>query len=315
MSDDTRQTTKGAAGAAGKAETPVSQKPASKTSASPNSTTKAAAAKAPAATAKAPAAATKAPAAATKSAPAAKSAPAPVAAKPVAAKVEAPAPASKAPEPKSAETKAAETKAAEAKPAEKPAAAAPVAKAAEPVAKPAPAPKPAPTPIPSPAAIPLATPSPLAAVAALDVAESPLHTEAFSAVGIPALPTPEAVIAPIQKAMEAGAESARGAYASARETNEALGQACFESAAATSRGLVALNAQLLDLMRAQSDLSFSLMRSTLAAPSLSEAVRLQTSGARQAYETTATHLKAIAETTTRIVGEASKPLHEAMSRR
>lgn len=300
MSDDTRQTTKGAAGAAGKSKTS-----ASKVSASPKSATKAQAAKAPAAAVKT------APAAAVKTAPAATK-PAPEAAKPA--------------ETKAAVTKPAETKAAPAvtKPAETkpaPVAAKPAAKveatalASKAPEEKAPAPKPAPTPIPSPAAIPLATPSPLAAVAALDAAESPLHTEAFSAVGIPALPTPEAVIAPIQKAMEAGAESARGAYASARETNEALGQACFESAAATSRGLVALNAQFLDLMRAHSDLSFSLMRSTLSAPSLSEAVRLQTSGARQAYETTATHLKAIAETTTRIVGEASKPLHEAMSRR
>lgn len=298
MSDDTRQTTKGAAGAAGKSRTS-----ASKVSASPKSATKAQPAKAPAAAVKT------APAAAVKTAPAATK-PAPEAAKPVEAK-----PAeTKAAVTKPAVTKPAETKPAPvaAKPAAKVEAEAPASKAPE---EKAPAPKPAPTPIPSPAAIPLATPSPLAAVAALDAAESPLHTEAFSAVGIPALPTPEAVIAPIQKAMEAGAESARGAYASARETNEALGQACFESAAATSRGLVALNAQFLDLMRAHSDLSFSLMRSTLSAPSLSEAVRLQTSGARQAYETTATHLRAIAETTTRIVGEASKPLHEAMSRR
>lgn len=305
MSDDTRQTTKGAAGAAGKSKTS-----ASKVSASPKSATKAQAAKAPAAAVKT------APAAAVKTAPAATK-PAPEAAKPVETKpVETKAAVTKPAETKAAPavTKPAETKPAPvaAKPAAKVEAAAPASKAPE---EKAPAPKPAPTPIPSPAAIPLVTPSPLAAVAALDAAESPLHTEAFSAVGIPALPTPEAVIAPIQKAMEAGAESARGAYASARETNEALGQACFESAAATSRGLVALNAQFLDLMRAHSDLSFSLMRSTLSAPSLSEAVRLQTSGARQAYETTATHLKAIAETTTRIVGEASKPLHEAMSRR
>ncbi|MFN3685624.1 phasin family protein [Salinarimonas sp.] len=292
MSDDTRQTTKGAAGAAGKSRTS-----ASKVSASPKSATKAQPAKAPAAAVKTAPAATK---------------PAPEAAKPAETKAAVTKPAETKAAP--AVTKPAETKPAPvaAKPAAKVEATAPTSKAPE---EKAPAPKPAPTPIPSPAAIPLATPSPLAAVAALDAAESPLHTEAFSAVGIPALPTPEAVIAPIQKAMEAGAESARGAYASARETNEALGQACFESAAATSRGLVALNAQFLDLMRAHSDLSFSLMRSTLSAPSLSEAVRLQTSGARQAYETTATHLKAIAETTTRIVGEASKPLHEAMSRR
>ena len=72
---------------------------------------------------------------------------------------------------------------------------------------------------------------------------------------------------------------------------------------------------MLDLMRANADLTLGLMRSTLTAGSVSEAVKLQTSGARRAYETNAAHIKAIAEATTKLVGETAQPITQAMKKR
>lgn len=144
---------------------------------------------------------------------------------------------------------------------------------------------------------------------------SALRDETFSAVGIPKLPTPDGVIKPYARMMESGAGGARSAYAHATENNEALAKACFESANAASRGLVALNGQVLDLMRANTDLTLSLMRATLGASSVSEAVKLQTSGARQAFETTSAHMKAIAEATTKLVGDTAAPISDAIKKR
>lgn len=179
------------------------------------------------------------------------------------------------------------------------------------------------TPPPAPAPAPVAAPEPVtdipapsvAAVAKKPAPQPALHEDAFSAVGIARLPSAESLAKPYARMMETGADSARVAYSQARESNEAFTQACFESANAASRGMASLNAQMLDLMRANADLTLGLMRSTLTAGSLSEAVKLQTSGARRAYETNAAHIKAIAEATTKLVGETTGPITQAMTKR
>ena len=84
---------------------------------------------------------------------------------------------------------------------------------------------------------------------------------------------------------------------------------------ASTRGALELNGKVLDAVRAQSDATFELWRSTLTAGSFSEAVRAQASGARQLYETTATHWRDVAETTTRWLGSTVKPIQAAWTDR
>ncbi|WP_029031081.1 phasin family protein [Salinarimonas rosea] len=245
----------------------------------------------------------------------------PVAAAPAPA-APAPKPARRAAAPKTTALKSAALKAAAAPRPE------PVATEAAEIAPPAdPAPAPVPAPAPAAARVPAEIPAPSLAprspaAASVSPAPTPVEDEtpdprgeAFSAVGIAHIPAAEELVKPYGRLLETGADGARTAYTQARESNEALAQACFESATAASRGMAALNAQVLDLMRANTDLTLSLMRSTLTAGSLSEAVKLQTSGARQAYETTSAHLRAIADTTTKLVGEATGPLTQAMTKR
>jgi hypothetical protein len=166
-------------------------------------------------------------------------------------------------------------------------------------------------------AVPAPAPAPKAA--ARPAATRPLPEAPASAFSFPpafspdSLPRPETIAAPLATMMGIGADGARKSFEQAQASGETMRQACIESANAASRGMLALNTQMLDLVRAQSDATMGLWRSTLTAPSFSEALKLQTSGARQAYETTATHLKAIAETTTRVVGETAKPIQSAFS--
>jgi hypothetical protein len=127
------------------------------------------------------------------------------------------------------------------------------------------------------------------------------------------VPSPEKVMAPLATAFELGANQARAAYARAQDTGDSFRQAVAQSTQATTRGLAEINGKVLDLIRAQNDATIDLWRSTLTAPSFSEAIRAQTSGLRQAYETTAAQWKDIAETAGRVMGEVAKPLQSAFT--
>src|SRR5215210_2005566 len=122
---------------------------------------------------------------------------------------------------------------------------------------------------------------------------------------------PAAAVAPFASAFEAGADQARAAYTSAREKGESLRQAVTDSTTATTRAFVELNGKVIDALRAQSDATLDLWRSTLSAGTFSEAIRVQTHGLHEAYEATSAQWKDIAETAGRFAAEAAKPLRTA----
>jgi hypothetical protein len=123
----------------------------------------------------------------------------------------------------------------------------------------------------------------------------------------------ETIVAPATRLMETGADQAREAYARARATSEQIRQTMTETATATTCGALEINGKVLDAWRAQSDVTIALWRQALAAGSVSEVIVLQANGARQIYETAATHWKDVAETTTRWIGASVKPLQAALT--
>ena len=131
----------------------------------------------------------------------------------------------------------------------------------------------------------------------------------------PAFPRPEEVVAPAARMLEAGTERAREAYARAQDTTNQLRRALAETTTASTRGALEVNGKVIDALRAQSDATIEAWRSTLTAGSFSEAVRAQTSGARQVYEAAATHWRDVAETTTRWIGETVRPIQSAWVQR
>lgn len=200
---------------------------------------------------------------------------------------------------------------AEPKKAAKPAAAKFVAKAPKPTpAKPAPARIATKLPV-------AARPAPALAATASTAKSAPLATaiKAAEAVlpGGGILPSAEKAIAPLATALEAGADQARAAFARARASGDSVRQAVSDSTSATTRGIVELNGKVIDLLRAQGDATIELWRSAVTAGSLSEAVRAQSTGLRQAYEATAVQWKDIAETATRVAVEAAKPMRTALT--
>jgi hypothetical protein len=129
----------------------------------------------------------------------------------------------------------------------------------------------------------------------------------------PATPAATEMIAPTARLVEAGRDQARQAYAQAQATGETFRQALAESANVTTRGALEVNGKVIDALCAQSEAALDLWQSTLSAGSFSEAVRLQATGARQVYETVASHWKDVAETTGRWLGASVKPIQSAWS--
>jgi len=119
--------------------------------------------------------------------------------------------------------------------------------------------------------------------------------------------TVDVLTAPATRLVAAGTDQAREAYAQAQAISDQIRQKVAATATVTTRGAIDINAKMLAAWQAQSEIALDLWRQTLAAGSVSDAVRLQASGARQAYETAATHWKDVAETTTRWFSAAVKP--------
>ena len=136
-------------------------------------------------------------------------------------------------------------------------------------------------------------------------------TASTAQLGFDLLPGGDAVAMPLRMALDLSTQGARDGYVRARESQAVLQKACAESVDAASRGLVTMNAQWIDLVRMHSDATLGLWRATITAPSLSEAVKAQTSGIRKACDSTAAQLKAIAETGNRVASETTEPLRRA----
>ena len=122
---------------------------------------------------------------------------------------------------------------------------------------------------------------------------------------------PQAVPAPVAALLQTGADQARDTFARMKASTESLRQAAAESATATSRGVIEVNEKLIEAARAQSDAAFELWRSALSANSVSEAIRIQSAGARQVYETATSQWKDIAEMTGRLFTASVKPIQSA----
>src|SRR5829696_3783525 len=164
------------------------------------------------------------------------------------------------------------------------------------------------------AAVATAAPKTVEKLAAATPAPAPASVEPVAKLATQAAVlafNPVAAVAPFATAFEAGADQARASYSRARENGESLRQAVTDSTTATTRAFVELNGKVIDLVRAQSDATLDLWRSTLSAGTFSEAIRVQTHGLREVYETTSAQWKDIAETAGRLAAEAAKPLRTA----
>jgi hypothetical protein len=95
----------------------------------------------------------------------------------------------------------------------------------------------------------------------------------------------------------------------------ALRQAMSEAVAASAQGALAVNGKIIDALQVQGHAALDLWRSSVSTPHLPEVLRLQSSGARHAYETASAQWKDIAETTAHWFTKTVEPISSALTDR
>jgi hypothetical protein len=119
----------------------------------------------------------------------------------------------------------------------------------------------------------------------------------------------------VQMVAEATPQVMRHVSKKTLESREILRVAMREAATASTRGALEINGKMIEAFQVQSDVALDLWQSTLKAGSVQEAMRLQTTGLRTAYETAAAQWKDIAATTTRWFGQSVEPIQAVWTHR
>jgi hypothetical protein len=101
----------------------------------------------------------------------------------------------------------------------------------------------------------------------------------------------------------------------AQARSEVLRQAVSDAVAVSARGALEVNDKIIEALQAQSDAAFEVWRTALSAPRLSDAIRAQASGTRQAYETASAQWADIATTTAQWFNRSLEPLQSVLHRR
>jgi phasin len=117
-----------------------------------------------------------------------------------------------------------------------------------------------------------------------------------------------------RNAAESGLKQARDSYAKIRtmaEDNTELLEKTFE----TGRNhMISINAKALDTMQSNTDAVFSFWKSFMGVKSLSEAVELQSSFAKERFDAATKQTKEMQDAVKKMAEETSKPVQDAVNR-
>lgn len=129
---------------------------------------------------------------------------------------------------------------------------------------------------------------------------------------LPADPGTEATLFSREEALTVPPSASAKAPLLPHADGEVLRQAVSEAVVASARGALDLNDKIIEALQTQSDAAIELWRTTLSAPRLSDAIRVQTTGARQVYETASAQWTDIADATARWFSQSIKPFQTAL---
>ncbi|RDI57827.1 phasin family protein [Microvirga subterranea] len=117
-----------------------------------------------------------------------------------------------------------------------------------------------------------------------------------------------------QPVLQPEAPAAEAPQALQRVRTDALRKVMSEAVNATARGALEVHDKIIEALQAQSDAAIEVWESSLKAPHLSEAIRVQTNGARKAYETASAQWTDIATTTASWFHKSFEPFQTALHR-
>lgn len=93
----------------------------------------------------------------------------------------------------------------------------------------------------------------------------------------------------------------------------ALRHAVSESVSASAYGALAVNEKVIEALQTQSEAVLELWRNSISTPHLTDLLRIQSTGARQVYETGSAQWRDIANTTAHWFAKTVEPLSSAIS--
>jgi hypothetical protein len=124
-----------------------------------------------------------------------------------------------------------------------------------------------------------------------------------------ALPDPQPVVQPSVEPAEVAKPRPL-----AKERGDVLRHVMSEAINATARGALEVHDKIIEALQVQSDAAIEVWETSLKAPHLSDAIRVQTNGARKAYETASAHWTDIAATTANWFQKSLEPFQAALHR-
>lgn len=132
----------------------------------------------------------------------------------------------------------------------------------------------------------------------------------FEAFSMPKMEMPTAV----REATEKTIEQARAAYAKAKTAAEDATDLLEDTFETSRAGVVEFNHKAVDAAKVNSDATFSFMKDLMAAKTLAEVVELQSTFARQQFDTFSTQAKDMQEFATKLGTDVTAPVKEAMEK-
>ena len=132
----------------------------------------------------------------------------------------------------------------------------------------------------------------------------------FEAFSMPNMEVPAA----FREATQKGVESAREAYAKIKTAAEDATDLMEDTFETSRQGVVEFNHKAVDAAKANADAAFSFMKDLMAAKSVAEAIELQSTFARQQFDTLSAQTKEMQELATKLGTDVSAPVKEAVEK-
>ncbi len=132
----------------------------------------------------------------------------------------------------------------------------------------------------------------------------------FEAFAMPKMEVP----AMFREAAEKGIENAREAYAKVKTAAEGATDLMEDTFETSRQGVVEFNLKAVDAAKANADAAFGFVKDIMSAKTVAEAIELQTSFAREQFETLSAQTKEMQELATKLGTDVSTPVKEAVEK-
>ncbi|MEP0232879.1 phasin [Roseibium sp.] len=132
----------------------------------------------------------------------------------------------------------------------------------------------------------------------------------FEAFAMPQMEVP----AVFREATEKGIEQARDAYAKVKTAAEDATDVMEDTFETSRQGAVEFNHKAVDAAKANTDAAFTFIKDVMAAKTLAEAIELQSTFARQQFDTLSSQAKDMQEFATKLSSDVTAPVKDAFEK-